>query len=1203
MKSIVPWVCLLAAGSSKIGLAENGVEAYRQGNYFQAAQQLPTTSSDPAVNFALGMMRLYGYGELKNNTMAFRYLEEAAEKGYLSAQQILAAYYLEKNQPKEAFYWYKKASVSDLAAQLYCAAAYHYGYGVSHNEDSARRYYIDAARQGHAIAQFALGENFWQSRNNHDKKMGVIWLSKAADQGNLAASTLLGRIYALGNTVVKKNPEKANSYLQPAIAKNYVPAFLVMGDWAKSQNDFVGAELWYKKADAMKIMPQAQLGLGQLYLDKKNAAHDPKIAFEWVLKAAKNGSYEAQVLIAKLYKDGVGTTANSLAALEWQKKAEKSRGSKDNSQDPAVQMAQWLSNDKSNSLAETPYLKNSIFNAWNNKNALKENIYNSAPQMVMLNREMIYHPQFTMTDPQEIAIDDYFDLLAKDMQTASQAWSFPHYPLDPNVEALLRNDSMVLSHSPEQSLISTNSTFRSPSEPDAVFDYFNENSQGWERQANYQAVLSQLYGQALLGNSDAQFAIGQLYQYGIGVAKNSEQAIIYLQLAASQQDVRAEYNLGLLYLQGQTTPVDYKKGVDWMLDAAYKGEPSAQYVLANLYEKGLQGPEGSLLIAPNHEQAMAMYYLSAANHFAQSEYDLASYLAKKKDDNLSVSVRTQRNQLIKRLYQDAANQGIADAILPLAFYNAMDSDPKKQATAYQQAKQAAQAGNSNAALLVGLMTERGITVPADPVEALYWYQQASSNPISQFIIGTYYSEGKGLNKDKDKARELLQQAANAGFSYALLNLAILQQQSGNPYLIELDKAREQGNSRAGLLLADSYLQEATDAEKMEQARAIYQYFADKGDKDAQLKLAFLYDQGLGGNVDNTQALNWYTLSANQGQPVAQYLLGQFYQLGRVDGIPNYALAKKWYNESAQANFSPATIALGFIHDTAEGAYQLALENYSRAADDAVSLYNQGLLYEYGKGMAVNFNQARVSYEKAAKQGYREAMAQLGGMYLNGSLGGRNVEQAFQWYKRAAELDQPIALYQMGLFSETGIGTKIDFAAAIQYYQHAARIGDEKAKIALARMYQYGLGVEKNLAYASDLYQQLANKNNAYAQYQLGRLYMDGSLGEAKPEQARALLTAASKNGNNEASQLVQRLTAQQATKLSFIEPIPSKKTPSIASQSAELMFLDALNEWNHGDEQGSRAILHKLLGQYPHFVPAQRVYEQVTQKKMMEARL
>jgi len=43
------------------------------------------------------------------------------------------------------------------------------------------------------------------------------------------------------------------------------------------------------------------------------------------------------------------------------------------------------------------------------------------------------------------------------------------------------------------------------------------------------------------------------------------------------------------------------------------------------------------------------------------------------------------------------------------------------------------------------------------------------------------------------------------------------------------------------------------------------------------------------------------------------------------------------------------------------------------------------------------------------------------------------------------------------------------------------------------------------------------------------------------------------------------------------------------------MYLDAMNEWNRGDEVLSRMILQRLVTQFPHFVPAKRAYEQINQ--------
>lgn len=1189
----MPWICLMAV-SSNVLIAANGVEAYRQGNYLQAMRDLSPAPLEPEANYYLGIMRLYGYGELRNNVLALRYFTQAAEKGYAPAQQLLGAYYLHKNQPEKAFNWFKMAAKSDLSAQLYCAAAYTYGFGVRKNIDSARVFYIEGAKKGNAIAQRALGEYFLQSRNSRDKKMGLIWLSKAADQGNAQALVQLGKLMYQGG-ISTKDLAKANLFLEKAIAQNYLPAFIVKGEWALAQKDFDQAKEWFEKA-AKQGNNEAQLALAKWYLDKNNPAYHTESAVSWASKAANQGQYEGQLLLANLYKNGLDAGNDEHLAQAWQKKAEQTAANASSLKNLRIKVSQWLSNGASSDFSLTPYQVGGIYNAWENKHALKENIYNAPPHMPSLTKEAIFKPQFIFQSPAEIPINQYFDLL---MQTAhiaqSSTWNFPRYPLNRQIAALQRDDSLVLKHDPDSLLILEDTSH--PYEKLILpFDYFEESIAGWQRQVNYQNVLLDLYNRAILGEPDAQFEIGQLYQYGIGVAKSSEQALIYLELAAAQQDVRAEYNLGLLYLQAQTIPVDYQKGLDWMKDAAFKGNSFAEYVLANIYKTGLTDSAGHQILPADQKEALAMLYLASANHFGEAEYQLATSLVQEKTKNLSVTTQNKRNQLIKRLYGEAVAQGLIQAQLPLAFYNAMDPHAEKQAQAYQFAKEAAQKGDSNAAVLMGLMLERGISVASDPVEALYWYEQAAQNPISKFILGTYYSEGRGVAQDVQKGQLLLEEAADAGFTYALFNLAILQEKMGQPFLIALDKACQQGNSKAGMLLADYYLLASQETNNIAQAQAIYAYFAEKGDKDAQLKMGFLAANGLDGKENQEAAFQWYVKAANQDQPVAQYLLAQLYQLGTAAVAPDYQQAKKWYTHS-QAHYVPAATALGFLYDTVENNYTVAQKNYHYAAEahDAVAEYNLGLIYEYGKGVAVDNQKAKAWYEKSAIQEYPPAMTQLASLYLQGVLGQGDEQQALHWYKKATKSGDPMAAYYMGLLSETGVAAPLDFTAALAYYKQAAAQGNEKAKAALARMYQYGIGVEEDKAQALILYKELAKNNNAYAQYHLGLMYMHQAERPEQLQTAQALLINASKNGSKQAERWVQWLGAQQALQNSFIEPVDIESSRiAVGDVAPDRMYLEALSEWNKGEEKHSKQILQSLIIKYPNFKPAKYAYEHIT---------
>tara|TARA_B100000686_G_C16601643_1_gene868979 strand:- start:539 stop:907 length:369 start_codon:yes stop_codon:yes gene_type:complete len=69
--------------------------------------------------------------------------------------------------------------------------------------------------------------------------------------------------------------------------------------------------------------------------------------------------------------------------------------------------------------------------------------------------------------------------------------------------------------------------------------------------------------------------------------------------------------------------------------------------------------------------------------------------------------------------------------------------------------------------------------------------------------------------------------------------------------------------------------------------------AERGDREAQNKLGWMYDQGLGTIENPRRAAEWYLKSASQGFKQAQTNIGVLYELGR--GITqNFIEAEKWY---------------------------------------------------------------------------------------------------------------------------------------------------------------------------------------------------------------------------------------------------------------------------------------------------------------------
>jgi TPR repeat protein len=76
------------------------------------------------------------------------------------------------------------------------------GKGVPQDDTQAVVWYIKAAQQGNASAQFSLGVMYEQGRGvPQDDTKAVVWYIKAAQQGHVSAQYNLGLMYAKGQGV------------------------------------------------------------------------------------------------------------------------------------------------------------------------------------------------------------------------------------------------------------------------------------------------------------------------------------------------------------------------------------------------------------------------------------------------------------------------------------------------------------------------------------------------------------------------------------------------------------------------------------------------------------------------------------------------------------------------------------------------------------------------------------------------------------------------------------------------------------------------------------------------------------------------------------------------------------------------------------------------------------------------------------------
>ena len=134
---------------------------------------------------------LYQQGKVvpKNNKIAVKWWTRAAKQGSTNA-----LFY------KGLLYLVGPGEIQDnIFARLFNNFSVSSGIGIV---DNAAYWYLLAAKQGHARAQYNLGLMYRDGYGvPQDHKTAVKWLRLAAEQGNASAQTNLGAMYYLGQGV------------------------------------------------------------------------------------------------------------------------------------------------------------------------------------------------------------------------------------------------------------------------------------------------------------------------------------------------------------------------------------------------------------------------------------------------------------------------------------------------------------------------------------------------------------------------------------------------------------------------------------------------------------------------------------------------------------------------------------------------------------------------------------------------------------------------------------------------------------------------------------------------------------------------------------------------------------------------------------------------------------------------------------------
>ena len=128
---------------------------------------------------------------------------------------------------------------------------------------------------------------------------------------------------------------------------------------------------------------------------------------------------------------------------------------------------------------------------------------------------------------------------------------------------------------------------------------------------DYATALRLLRPIADQGDAGAQYNLGLMYANGQGVPQDYAAAVNWYRKAAEQGDNGAQVNLGLMYDNGQGVQQDYATAMSWYRKAAEQGYAPAQNNLGVMYDNG----EG---VGQDDVSAHMWFNLAVANGFKEA---------------------------------------------------------------------------------------------------------------------------------------------------------------------------------------------------------------------------------------------------------------------------------------------------------------------------------------------------------------------------------------------------------------------------------------------------------------------------------------------------------------------------------------------------------------------------------------------------------
>lgn len=393
-----------------------------------------------------------------------------------------------------------------------------------------------------------------------------------------------------------------------------------------------------------------------------------------------------------------------------------------------------------------------------------------------------------------------------------------------------------------------------------------------------------------------------------------------------------------------------------------------------------------------------------------------------------------------------STRSLVAALVALALVGCGEKDSQPQSSKEESStslQQKAEAGDAAAQYEFGLSLSSG--EKPDYKAAFPWLMKAAEagNADAMYLVYFLYRDGAGTRIDSDAADRWLSRAAALDNANALSLKAI---NHGECYR---GKAIVSGNS------SDERERNILEMVRLDEKAA------GKGDTSSQGRLGACYLFGIteGKNTvipqDHAKAIPLLKASAENGNALAQWMLGVTYQFGFGGTSADVDQAKIWWDklELQKNSFQQRQIA---------NVYRV--EDKKTYATGKNKWRDRKLTFEESNLIAYEW------LEKAAAQGDISALKELSAIYRYGKRKEDGVK-AFEYQLKAAELGDSEAQFSVALNYLLGVSVAKNYSAYIKWLERVVNNSSVSAntmavaQFSLGETYYQGLGISQNLVLA------------------------------------------------------------------------------------------------------------------------------------------